>query len=126
MSRADSAITRRVDETVPAWVATMREAAQAVLKPADIQAIVANQVAAAKKGDRQAIRFVFEQLLGGAYMRGATFVQHNYAAGAAPPADPAAPTPAIQGSDAKIEAMRRRVAVGLPATNPQDGPHDLT
>lgn len=77
---------------VPAWVATMRAAAQKMVTPADIEQIVANQVEAAKRGDRNAIRFVFEQVLGGAQPKAATFIQNNYHG-------PAEPTPAAGADD---------------------------
>ncbi len=70
----------RVTETMPSWVAAMREAAMSEIGDADVREIVRNQVVAAKAGDRNAIRFVFEQVLGGAALKGATFVQNNYGA----------------------------------------------
>jgi hypothetical protein len=56
----------------------MRAAAQAGITEDDVKEIVANQVARAKTGDQAALKFVFEQVLGGNELKGATFVQHNY------------------------------------------------
>jgi rubrerythrin len=67
-----------IDNAAPSWVVTMRQVAMNALKESDIEAIVANQVEAAKKGDRNAIRFVFEQVLGGQAVKAATYVQNNY------------------------------------------------
>lgn len=77
------------DSQLPPWVQTMRAAAMKVIKQEDVEAMVKAQVDKAKKGDEKAMKFVFEQILGGAQMKGATFVQNNYqlesnAAAAAP------------------------------------------
>lgn len=72
-------------QAVPAWIQAMRDAAQKVIKTTDIEAIVQGQLEAAKKGNQQAIKFVFEQILGGgASMKGATFVQNNFSNGDKP------------------------------------------
>lgn len=67
---------------LPPWVQMMREAAMSRIKPADIEAMVDKQIEKAKAGDEKALKFVFEQVLGGASMKGATFVQNNYQYGA--------------------------------------------
>lgn len=73
-------LTSQAEQAMPAWIVAMRRAAREHITEQDIQEIVANQVKAAKKGDRNAIRFVFDQVLGGAAFKGATFVQNNYGA----------------------------------------------
>ena len=85
-----------------------------------MEAIIANQVKAAKEGNKDAIKFVFEQLLGGSHMRGATFIQNNWGKNA----DPRAPAMALPGSPDKIETMRRRVAAGLSPTAEGDAKPD--
>jgi hypothetical protein len=71
----------RMDAALPPWMAALRAAAQKYIQPADIEEIVRNQVTAAKGGDKAAMKFVFEQVLGGAALKGATFVQNVYEAG---------------------------------------------
>ncbi len=94
---------------LPPWMAKMRRAAVAAVSDADIQAIVRNQVSKAKEGDANAIRFVFDEVLGAGGMKGATFIQNNYPAEDAKPADINTLRP---GSKARIELMRRRVESG--------------
>lgn len=60
---------------MPAWMVSMRRAAQEVVKEADIREIVQTQMQKAKSGDKEAIKFVFEQVLGGSAFKGATFIQ---------------------------------------------------
>jgi len=103
---------------VPAWIATMRKAAFASITPEDVEAIVKAQITRAKEGDKNAIKFVFEQLLGGAAMKGASFVQNNYNADSQERPDQ--PTSQCPGSQSKIETMRRRVEAGLPPFNDED------
>src|SRR5690349_8466779 len=90
----DGAITMS-GEVLPPWVAKMREAAMNSITEADIKEIVQAQVKRAKEGNAAALKFVFEQVLGGAQLQGATFVQNNYAAEAA--ARPDKPTDAAPG-----------------------------
>jgi hypothetical protein len=71
----------------------MRQAAQEVLKEEDVKTIVANQVEKAKAGDQAAIKFVFDQLLGGP-LKGATFVQNVYHDGEPPAEEPPPRVPA--------------------------------
>lgn len=111
---------------IPTWMTAMRKAAVECITEADVKEIVQGQVKRAKEGDRNAIRFVFEQVLGGAGQKASTFIQNNYGNGAAAE-DPAGvrpdkPTKAIPGTKQKIEAIRRRVEAGLDACNIQDGP----
>lgn len=75
----ESEIITRDGGALPAWVQKMRSAAQAAITEQDIREIVAKQVERAKQGDEKAMKFVFDQVLGGAAMKGATFVQNNYA-----------------------------------------------
>jgi hypothetical protein len=83
MSRSSNSIIHQPDggpgnlQAVPQWVATMRQAAQEVISAEDVKAIVQNQVEKAKSGDQAAIKFVFDQILGGP-LKGATFVQNVY------------------------------------------------
>ena len=69
---------------MPAWVIRMREAAQKCIKETDIEEMVQAQVALAKKGNPAALRFVFEQVLGGGSLKGMTLVQENHYAGDSP------------------------------------------
>lgn len=100
---------------VPAWIAVLRAAAQAQVKQSDIEEIVQNQLAAAKEGNKDAIKFVFEMVLGGGVKAG-TLIQNNYYDGKRPDA----PTTALPGTGAKVEEMRRRVAAGKSPLNPAD------
>lgn len=104
---------------MPAWVMAMRQAAQKHVTEADIEEIVKGQVAAAKKGDRNAIRFVFEQVLSGA-PKGGTYVQNNFYG----QDTPAKTTRALPGTKDKIETMRQRVAAGESAFKDGDGRRD--
>ena len=81
---------------LPPWMVMMQAAARKLLSEADVEAIIQVQIDAAKKGDQKAARFVFEQLMGGAAMKGATFVQHVYPEGqrSLPAAVDAVETPA--------------------------------
>lgn len=69
---------------MPAWVIRMREAAQKCIKETDIQEMVQAQVVLAKKGNPAALRFVFEQVLGGGSLKGMTLVQENHYAADSP------------------------------------------
>lgn len=92
MSKKNTLLTTTPGEAggFPAWVTQMREVCQQAISPDDLKAIVEHQVAAAKKGDPAALKFVFEQVLGTASLKGATFVQNVYEAPpAAVPAEPA-------------------------------------
>lgn len=103
-------------EGMPTWMATMRKAVLDIVTEDDVKEIVKNQIARAKAGDQNAIKFVFGQVLGGDAMKGATFVQNNnYGDNAAKP------TKARPGTDDKIEVMRKRREAGLPLTHDGDG-----
>jgi rubrerythrin len=93
---------------VPEWIQRMRDMAAKHLTPEVVETIVKNQIEAAKKGDRNAIRF-----------KGATFVQNNY--GAEFGEQNARPTDAKPGSQEKLDQMRRRVANGQSVAQPGDG-----
>jgi hypothetical protein len=94
---------------LPPWMAKMRRAAMDAISEEDIKAIVQNQVKRAKDGDAHAIRFVFDQVLGGGQMKGATFIQNNY------PADDN-PQKAVDltkvSHEQRLEMVRRRVNSG--------------
>ena len=107
-------------DALPPWVVKMRQAAQSVIQPSDIEAIVRKQVDKAKEGDPAALKFVFEQVLGGAALKGATFVQNNFTSESRPDK----PTPARPRSGEKIDVMSRRAAAGLPLNQLGDGPKD--
>lgn len=116
-SRQD--LIRQETLNMPPWMAMMRAAAMKAVNEEDIEAIVRKQVEKAKAGDQQALKFVFDHVLGGQQLKGATFVQNNFHGEGA---DPNKPTPARPGTKSKLEKMRQRVAAGLPATNDKDGP----
>jgi hypothetical protein len=107
----------QVEECLPPWMQAMRSAARAEVKPEDIREIVQSQVKRAKDGDQKAIKFVFEQLLGGAELKGATFIQNNYMGGERPDK----PTKAKPGSKSKIDVIARRISAGNGAFHPADG-----
>lgn len=93
-------------QVLPPWVMKMRQAAMDAISENDIKAIVQAQVERAKKGDANALKFIFDQVLGGAELKGATFVQNVYQGDGERPDKPTAARP---GSAEKIEVMRRRV-----------------
>jgi len=106
-----------IEQVVPGWVATMRTAAMKVVTEKDVTEIVQAQVKAAKNGNKDAIRFVFEQILGGGHLKGATFIQNNYNG-----ADlPGKPTGARPGSAEKLAKLRQRAQAGAPVFLPGDG-----
>ena len=113
------AMERRARQAVPAWVQLMRDAAMDAIGEDDIRQIVANQVARAKKGDKNAIKFIFEQVLGGGAMKGATFVQNVYEGGSGD-GRPDKPTKAAPGSSKKVETLRRRREAGEDLFNEAD------
>jgi hypothetical protein len=100
MSRSSNSIIHQPDggpgnlQAVPQWVATMRQAAQEVISAEDVKAIVQNQVEKAKSGDQAAIKFVFDQILGGP-LKGATFVQNVYHNDSPDQTGEAAPVPRV-------------------------------
>ena len=108
-----------VREMVPGWIQSLRDLAAKHLGPEVIEDIVVTQIAAARRGDARAIKFVFDYLLGAAALKGATFVQNNYPPGAARPDQP---TAAVPGSAEKIRLMQARVAGGLDPCRPDDVP----
>ena len=101
---------------LPPWMAKMRAAAMDAIEESDVQEIVENQVKMAKTGDKDAIKFVFDVVLGGQNLKGATFIQHVYGH-----EDPAKPVKALGGSNGKLRAMQARAAAGLPLHDPGDG-----
>lgn len=105
-------------ENLPPWIATMRRAAMGAVNEDDIREMVANQVKKAKEGNRDALKFIFDTVLAGAQMRGATFVQNNYASDG----EAEKPTAARPGTQKKIKEMQRRLAAHAPLTRGDDGP----
>lgn len=110
--------TQTCEVALPSWITSLRAAAMKTVQQEDVEEIIRNQVKRAKDGDKNAIQFVFQQLLGGAYIKGATFVQNNYGLNPIQPEDLG--TRALPGSPEKVEVMRERLASGRPATNPND------
>lgn len=99
--------------------------AQQALTESDVTAIVRSQVEKAKQGDTKALQFVFDQLLGGNELKGATFIQNNYGTGDT--GRPDKPTQARPGSREKVELMAERMASGNGCFHPDDGSDvDLT
>lgn len=116
----DLATETKCEQMVPLWIQRMRDVAAKHLTTALIDEIVVNQINAAKKGDKNAIKFVFDQLMGGQALKGATFIQNNYGdqSGELPgkPLPPKGP--------ARIAAMRRRVEQHLSVAEPGDDDGD--
>ena len=106
------------EDCLPPWMLAMREAARAAVTKGDIEEIVKNQIARAKTGDKAAIAFVFDQVLGGNELKGATFIQNVFHSDGPTPIQPAKVRP---GSDEKIELMRKRIASGNGAFHKDDG-----
>jgi len=113
--KKDAPETTVCEGMVPSWVMNLRSAAMNLLTQKDVEAIVKAQIARAKEGDRNAIKFVFDQLLGGSSVRGATFIQNIYQG-----EDPGKPTKALPGTLDKIARMRRRLAAGRSAFDAED------
>jgi hypothetical protein len=112
---------------MPAWMQQMREAARACIGESDITEIVRGQVERAKKGDAGAIKFVFDQVLGGAAFKGATIIQNNtenhYAAGgpgAAESFDPKRPIRQGASAEERVAITKLRLDAGLPLQDPRD------
>lgn len=105
-------------QALPAWMIQMREAAQKAITVEDIQAIMQNQVQRAKEGDAAAIKFVFDQVLGGKGFQG-NVVQNNFYG-----THPDEPVQARPGSRDKIAAMQARVAAGRPVFSKGDSDGD--
>ena len=114
----ESAIEVRCEQMVPPWIQKMRDMAQKHLTEDVVEQIITNQINAAKKGDRNAIRFVFDQLMGGQALKGATFVQNNYDGRAESRPDAPLPPRGL----ARIEALRRRAEQQVPLAQPGDKP----
>lgn len=107
-------ITKQTDAagSMPAWMMMMRAAAQKAITEADVTEIVRKQVELAKQGNKDALKFVFGQVLGGD--QSITLVQNNFSE------SPATPTNAVPGTKPKLDKMAARVAAGLPACDPAD------
>jgi len=85
----------------------------------DAKGIVAGIVTRAKDGDRVALKYFFDWILGGKVQ---TAVQNNYIF----EGQPGAPTDHPPGSEGKLDAMARRRANGQPCFAPGDGQRDLS
>jgi rubrerythrin len=96
----------------------MRDVAHKHLTEDVVEKIILGQIEAAKKGDRNAIKFVFDQLMGGAAFKGATFIQHNY--GSEFGEQHAHPTAARPGTPDKLAVMRKRIENGQSTTQAGD------
>lgn len=92
---------------VPAWMASLREAAFNAIKEDDIKAIVQKQVEKAKEGDPQAVKLVFDLFLKGGPQ---SVTQNNLIIEADVP--PEEPTRAIRGSRDKVQVMAERARSG--------------
>lgn len=104
---------------LPPWVLAMRRAAKEALGESDVVDIVKGQVARAKQGDQGAIKFVFDQLLGGNELKGATFVQNNFYG--TEDEGPKKPCGGAPGSGKKVRTLQQRAAAGLPLHVEGDG-----
>lgn len=113
----NNSVSNQIDSGIPAWMAVMRSAAMKAIGEDDIEQMIRAQVEAAKKGDRKALEFVFNTVLGGASLRGATFVQNVFTSDSSP----ALPTPERPGSNKKLDVMAARAAAGLPLHQVGDG-----
>lgn len=103
---------------LPPWMAAMRAAAQNAITADDVREIVVEQVKRAKRGNRDALKFVFEHVIGTKAYGPLTLVQNNnYGDG-----DPGRETNSRPGTQEKIATMRRRAEAGLPLTRNNDGP----
>lgn len=114
----DLATSTACEQMVPPWIQRMRDVAAKHLTVDVIDSIVKSQIEMAKKGDKNAIKFVFDQLMGGQAVKGATFVQNNYGAEFGEAA--AKPALARPGSTDKLTIMQRRAANGQSLTQPGD------
>jgi hypothetical protein len=80
----------------------------------DVKEIIANLVARAKQGDRTALKFVFEYVLGGA--KPLQMVNQKIVLKM-----PRQRTAAMQGTRRKLGVMQRRIAAGESCFHPRDG-----
>jgi hypothetical protein len=92
----------------------LRSAARDLVSEQDIRDIVKVHVERAKKGDQKATKFLFDYVLGGGGMKGATFVQNVFHG------DPAAATKAAPGSNGKKDMMAARAAARMPLSQSGD------
>lgn len=77
----------------PTWLARLRDAARQSITEDDVREMVKEQVKQARAGDTQALRFVFDYILGGRSLApSVTLIQNNTLQ--QPAAAPAAPTKA--------------------------------
>ena len=113
----DLATETRCEQMVPPWIQKMRDLATKHLSEDVVEQIITGQIERAKKGDRNAIQFVFNQLMGGQALKGATFVQNNYSDGSND--KPGDKLPAKRAD--RIAAMGRRAEQHRPLTDePED------
>jgi len=114
-------LARLETEGLPPWLQAMRNVIQESISAEDVSEMVKNQVVAAKKGDAKALRFVFDHVLGGKSMQGATYVQNNYYGEDARPDRPARDKP---GSNGKMRRMQARADARLPLHDAGDARGD--
>lgn len=106
-------------QQLPTWMLELRKALQQQIKPDDVEQIMAKQIELAKKGDRNAAKFVFDQMGQLASLKGATLVQHNHHYHG-DDAEPSKPTKARAGSKSKKDKMAERAARGESVFNEDD------
>ena len=114
----DLGTVTRCEQMVPPWIQRMREMSQKHLTEDVVEQIVTAQIDRAKKGDRNAINFVFNQLMGGQALKGAKFTQINYGGESGERPGKALPPK----GPARIEAMRRRAEQRRPLADPENEP----
>ena len=102
-------------QSLPPWLDLMRKAAMEEITVADVKDIIRSQVKLAKTGNPQATKFIFEQVLGGSVMKGATFVQNVFSD------RPDKPTKSLPGTKDKLNTMARRAAARRPLYEDGDG-----
>ena len=120
MSTAKNSLIHRSDEAevdvATAWQSKLRKAVFDGVSEADIKEIVANQIKAAKAGDRHAIKWVTEYILGGkgpqVSINRSVFVDARRRPKR---------TDAIQGTPAKVTVLANRAANGRALFNAADG-----
>jgi len=103
---------------LPPWMQAMRDALAGTITQEELTAVMKAQIEKAKEGNTRAAKFVFDQVRLNTAPEHTTLIQNNYHDGAKPPKKP---TPALPGSEEKIEIMRRRLEAGVPLTHRMDG-----
>lgn len=101
---------------VPAWMASLRQAAFDAVSESDITAIVAKQVEKAKEGDPAAVKLVFDLFLKGGPQ---SMTQNNVIIEAETP-QAKHPTKAKAGTVGKLETLIERAGKGESLFHEQD------